>query len=1047
MVKSNVTAKFPTTLLDPTDVGVFTNEEATNLTADALIGDTTVNVNDASAFELDMWLYAMARDGILLMQVTAVDAAQDVITVSRPKDGMVDVDLHEGVRILSAVPAIALNQMRVDLIAVETALGAGNFVAANADRVLFLNASGNITTDADFKYVSDQLRLAGQGSTTGLLLGGDAQWYRGAANRMDLASGDDLNIVLGAIMIAGVTVFESDRDFAINLIPNGDDTLDLGSATRRWRDIYLGPGSLRVVNASGDANSIVQVDETGFRAGAGAASVLDVLLARQAASMWQVTGSFAGSVRLGMSGAGTAGVEIRASAADAQPSAQLGGNAVVLGPGVATAPDAGITRGAADRLDTIAGDSFNVGSGGALLMGAVTVFESDRDFAIDLLPNADNTVDIGSAARRLAEAHSVAFFVEAAASDANPVLKASTSGLETGAGAASALDLALARQASSLWRVTGALAGDVRVGLLGAADPVVSGRLATADANPAFGLTKAGLAFGAGGVSATDVLLARQASSLFEVTGALAGSVRLGMSGAGSPIVDVRTAAADAEPTTRVGGNTVIMGLGGATAPDAGITRGAANRLDTLAGDSFNVGSGGAFLIDTVTVFESDRDLAVSLIPNADDTLDLGSASRRWQDIYLGPGSLKVLSLAGDANSIVQVDNTGFRAGAGGASALDVLLARQAASMYEVTGSLAGSVRFGMIGPGDPRIDIRTAAADAEPSARMSGNTLILGPGVATAPDAGITRGAADRLDTIAGDSFNVGSGGAFLMDTVTVFESDRDLAITLLPNADNTLALGSTTRNYANLYLKRTSGSVLFMGANGLVTEDNTALAWNNTNKSLVLTGGEVIVSTVTATKEQLVVIGSGTNDAIVRFSTASNARILYLDESASNALKLRGSGNTDLFSWGNTGDYDIISGVLQLGSVTLFENDRDLAVDLLPNADDSLDLGSSTRRFVNLHLAGGMQVGVRSISTTPTTLTLDDYFATVDSSGGVRTTNLPATPLTGEIHVIKRNGANTVTVDGNGKTIDGAATRDLTIDDEWVTVIYNGTAWEEIG
>lgn len=46
-----------------------------------------------------------------------------------------------------------------------------------------------------------------------------------------------------------------------HLLPGADDTYDLGSATSRWRDQYLGPGSLHIGSAIGD-ESIISYNTT-----------------------------------------------------------------------------------------------------------------------------------------------------------------------------------------------------------------------------------------------------------------------------------------------------------------------------------------------------------------------------------------------------------------------------------------------------------------------------------------------------------------------------------------------------------------------------------------------------------------------------------------------------------------------------------------------------------------------------------------------------------------------------------------------------------------
>lgn len=78
--------------------------------------------------------------------------------------------------------------------------------------------------------------------------------------------------------------------------------------------------------------------------------------------------------------------------------------------------------------------------------------------------------------------------------------------------------------------------------------------------------------------------------------------------------------------------------------------------------------------------------------------------------------------------------------------------------------------------------------------------------------------------------------------------------------------------------------------------------------------------------------------------------------------------------------------------------------------------------------------------------TLTNSDYFVRMS---GTSTATLPATPITGEEHVIKNvdSGGLVTTVGGNGKTIDGGTVFSLAERYQFVHVKYNGTSWDIIG
>lgn len=88
-----------------------------------------------------------------------------------------------------------------------------------------------------------------------------------------------------------------------------------------------------------------------------------------------------------------------------------------------------------------------------------------------------------------------------------------------------------------------------------------------------------------------------------------------------------------------------------------------------------------------------------------------------------------------------------------------------------------------------------------------------------------------------------------------------------------------------------------------------------------------------------------------------------------------------------------------------------------------------------------------VRVIGTN-TTLNSDDTHVSC-TSGGI-TVTLPITPLTGEYHEIKdangNSGSSSITVNGNGNTIDGALNVQLVVNYTALTIRYNGTNWSII-
>lgn len=69
------------------------------------------------------------------------------------------------------------------------------------------------------------------------------------------------------------------------------------------------------------------------------------------------------------------------------------------------------------------------------------------------------------------------------------------------------------------------------------------------------------------------------------------------------------------------------------------------------------------------------------------------------------------------------------------------------------------------------------------------------------------------------------------------------------------------------------------------------------------------------------------------------------------------------------------------------------------------------------------------------------------VNTSGGAITITLPLTPTDGTFFYIKDKGnagTNNITINGNGKNIDGAATTVININDDYTEVLYCSTSDE---
>lgn len=84
-------------------------------------------------------------------------------------------------------------------------------------------------------------------------------------------------------------------------------------------------------------------------------------------------------------------------------------------------------------------------------------------------------------------------------------------------------------------------------------------------------------------------------------------------------------------------------------------------------------------------------------------------------------------------------------------------------------------------------------------------------------------------------------------------------------------------------------------------------------------------------------------------------------------------------------------------------------------------------------------------STNTADYTALSDDEFIMMDATSGNLETTLIAAPVTGQRVTVKKIDAsvNTVTINGNGKNIEGNATRIISVPYQYYSFVYNGTQW----
>ena len=93
----------------------------------------------------------------------------------------------------------------------------------------------------------------------------------------------------------------------------------------------------------------------------------------------------------------------------------------------------------------------------------------------------------------------------------------------------------------------------------------------------------------------------------------------------------------------------------------------------------------------------------------------------------------------------------------------------------------------------------------------------------------------------------------------------------------------------------------------------------------------------------------------------------------------------------------------------------------------------------------SGARLAGPSAIVTVTTTYLalVTDRTILADTSSAGFTVSLEAAPLTGQMHSLKNLATNLLTISGNGKLIDGNASISLPVQNNSLTIQYDGTAW----
>lgn len=414
-------------------------------------------------------------------------------------------------------------------------------------------------------------------------------------------------------------------------------------------------------------------------------------------------------------------------------------------------------------------------------------------------------------------------------------------------------------------------------------------------------------------------------------------------------------------------------------------------------------------------------DIDSNLIPNSDDTYDLGSASQAWQDLFLegditltDAGSVKAtagnLTVDSEAATLVLDGHTGVNI--------------DASNSGKVSIDGAGGIDIGVAADVAIDVDASTFDLDASGALTMTSTTMALDPsstfdldaaGAITIDGASITLGGdSDTAFDIDTSTLDIDSSGAVTIDSTSTIAISGDGGATFSDDTEAIIYDGSGNLDIDSVALD--------IDASGAVTIDST---------STILISGDG-GATFSDDTEALVYDGSGNVD----FDAGT------LDIDASGALTM--TSTTMAFDPSSTFDIDAAGAVTIDGSSITLGGDSDVAFDI---DTSTLDIDSSGAITIDSTAGVSVQGGAASDVTTGAGA------LTLDGAGGVNIAgNAAEIDITTSAALDLNSGAftlngSTVGIDGTGALTLGASEMDIDADggvinmDATSTITIGGT------
>ena len=434
-----------------------------------------------------------------------------------------------------------------------------------------------------------------------------------------------------------------------------------------------------------------------------------------------------------------------------------------------------------------------------------------------------------------------------------------------------------------------------------------------------------------------------------------------------------------------------------------------------------------ASYLSSNTIATSNINVSGDVLPDADNTRSLGSASLQWQEVYIGPGSLyvngkKVLEesagtivVSADADQSLTVKTTGTG-----------VLTLQSATTVNVAGTL-------QIQSGNSITDSAgTAVAFGDPLDMNSNKITELGT-----PSASTDAATKGYVDTTVGDylpltggtiSSNLTVSGNFTVNGTTTTINTSTLSV-----ADNLIDLNSDV----------TSGTPSQDAGIRILRGDSNAvqLRWNETNDKWELTTDGASYTNIAVTSDIPTAVSELTNDSgyitgytVTQGDVTAHQASLSITESQISDLQSYLTAETNdltaVVTWANVPDANITQ-----SSVTQHQAALSITESQISDLGTYLTASDITGK---LNLSGGTMSGAIAMGTNKITGMGDPAAAQdaatkayVDSqvssvpTGDITAVNITAgTGLSGTVSTASGDHTQTLSIDSTVATLTGTQT-----------------------